>query len=234
MIFVYGSYRSSPNEFTPRWMERIEKSDSGQPVKRIVQCTIEGWKIGDPASITSQMSALRAGISSDGRNFSILDDLNRPTIFQLPNDGALGGVRVTEPPHIPSAEGADYATRVGYRFSLEAEYLANPDDEGGDEQSGTFNFTESVEVEGGGPLIISMLTTAGPPVIQTVAQRTPFVARQSGSFSSYLPTVQVPRPRWPAARVDTRRPRITQSIDGGGPVYQYSWDYDFLSIAPLQ
>jgi hypothetical protein len=229
MYYVYGSYRSGNNEFTPRWSERIALSDRGQPMKKTVSCTLDGRKIGSSASITSQMLALQQAFSFDNRNLTIFDDDNNRTIYEIVNDRTFSGVKVIEPPHIPEARGADYATSCPYRVTLQAEFLVSAPDS-------TFNFTESIDIDGGGPLVTMLITSTGDPIPQIVARKTPFVARQAGSFSSYSPLVPLPLPKWPAARVDSRVPRITRSIEGGTGIFmhQYQWDYEFLSVAPLQ
>lgn len=229
MLYVYGSYASNANEFLPKWSERIALSDRGQPMKKTVSCTIDGWKIGNSAAITTQIAALQQAFSRDNRSFQILDDDGNRTVYEIDNDSSLSGVKVIEPPHIPDAQGADYATRCPYRFTLQAEFLVSA-------PGATFNFTESIDIEGGGPLIVMLITATGDPVPQIVARKTPFVARQAGSFSSYSPLVPLPQPKWPTARIDTRVPRVTRSIEGGTGIfmYQYQWDYEFLSVAPLQ
>ncbi len=231
MIYVYGSYQSNANEFTPAWSERIERSQFGEPMKKVVVISLDGWKLGNAAAIASQMTAIQQAFSVDDRDFLILDD-DGGLFYQLRKDDTLSGIKVIEPPHIPEARGADLAVRGHYRLSLQAEILI-PNSALG--INTTFNFTQTVQVQGGGPIIVPMICTTGPPVLQRVAERTPFVAIQSGSFSSYSPNALIPKPLWPAARIDSRQPRVTQSVDGAARTmrYDFTWDYEFLSATPL-
>ncbi len=228
MQFFYGSYPHDANELTVQVQERTERTAAGLPLKRVVTYTIRGRKIGSSASISTQMAALVAAYSQDGQDFVGVDDDGAPTYYRLISSETFGGVRVLSLPHIPAAQGADYATKIDYEIVLEAQYLLTSGDAFDD-------FSETVAIEGGGPLMIVLPTVEGDPIEQIVAEKSPWFCRQSGQATSYSPSVQVPQPLFPAKRTSWKLPTVTRFLNNstGTFRYRYSWDYEFQSAGPF-
>jgi hypothetical protein len=224
MQAFYGSYSHDVNEVTCQARETIERSTYGQPMKLIRLVTLTGRKIGASSSINTQMRALRKAYSVDAKDFVFKDDNGVELWYTMRNSDTWNGIQVIDPPHVPNAQGADLATKCDYTVTLKGETLLAP-------MSQLFDFTQSIEGEGGGPLRVMLTPARGRSIEQTVLQQRPFFARQVGSASSFSPSAQVPGPKWPAQRVDNRWPRVTQYWDGSSSQfrYRYEWAYDFQS-----
>lgn len=228
MQFFYRGYAHDENEVTVAVASRTERTVSGLPIKRVTTYTIRGRKIGTPAQITSQMADLVDAYSYDGGDFVGLDDDGQATYYRLISADTLGGVRVMQIPTIPAAQGADYATKIDYEIILEAQYqlsFGNAFDD----------FSETIAIEGGGPLLIVVDVVEGDPIEQIITEKTQYIGRQVGTATSYSPNVQVPRPLFPSKRVTWKNPAITRFLDNSSQIfrYRYSWDYEFRSATPF-
>lgn len=221
----YGSYVHDDNELTLQMRETIESSQYGMPVKLVRMLSGTGRKLGSSALINDQIRRLQRAYSVDSKDFVFRDDNGVELWYTMRSADYFGGLHVVEPPHVPSAQGADLVTKAEYKFTLRGEInlVANTE---------LFDLTETVQMAGGGPRRIIMETAEGEPVEQTVVRKTAFTARQIGSATAFSPTANIPPPRWPAQRIDDRTPEVVEFYDQQtkSKRYRLSWAYDFQSL----
>lgn len=147
----------------------------------------------------------------------------------LLNSGAIGGVRVVQPPTIESLKNGGYVTWLPFSFALEAEYPAAA--------AGALyrEWSESITFD---PLTREawLLCLHGSHQKQQVRERPFYRAVQSGRAVGYLGYPSPPRPIWFNAwmnrdtqpDLESPRRRGSDYVD-----YPISWRYEFQSDRPL-
>lgn len=235
MFLRYGSYQHDTNEAYPAgFTQTVQYSNRGraQLVRKTMQ--VEGVIIPSAASQSNITAALREFESAYARGLSLsqtvgfYQDDGTPTPHVLPATGALGGVRILSIDY-PRADRAEYATQRTFRVVLQADYRASTDD--------LVSWQETIRIIGdGGPAEVLQLLANGVPQRQTVAQRTPVFAQQTGRAVGYLAYPSFPQPIWPFA-ID--RPRIEQVMEApqlqrsSFVNYGIAWNYPYQSETPL-
>ena len=124
----------------------------------------------------------------------------------------------------------EYATQRTFTIELEADFLATNADN-------TVSFQDTVSMQGtGGPRKIVIATISGAVVEQTIAQRTPVRATQSGQAVGFNGYPQPAPPVSPANEVVERR-EITRTNperrSRSFVNYTTAWSYSFISTVPL-
>lgn len=174
---------------------------------------------------------LKAGYSRNGQDLAILFDDLSLTNHVLISATTIGGTMVTNGPDFPEWRGVELGTVRTYSITVEGDVY----------NIGNYllDFTESLEFEGGGPMIAFLQTLTGLPQKQQTAESTPYRVRQEGSAVGLYAYPNPAAPIWPAAleRAPTLRkgsPKRSGLI--GAPVYTefpVSWSYQFADVAPL-
>lgn len=230
MKLAYGSYVHAANEVTLA----ISRSEITSPVGRSIghreRWTITGELFGNSsAELTTAINALVTAYSVNGNNLILFeDDLSTWTAHAMISSLATGGVRITTKPEFPVGDGTEYATVRSYSIVAEADFY-----------NGNFpllEFSETVEVTGGGPRVIWIETRTGPPVQQMVSQQTTSRATQSGRAVGLGNYPNPADPIWPGLEDSTQRriTRETPRFSGDNKVeYPVSWSYVFESSGPL-
>lgn len=188
------------------------------------------------AQLTAQIKAIQQAYVNGGDLVLFLNDGSRSPSSIL-NSQTLGGTRVVSAPSFPELRGAQWVTYLDWTAAIEAEV---PTIQGG---TALWSFEEAVIFQGtGGPATDVIECVQGPPVPQTLRQRTAMGAVQEGRAVGYLAYAQplFQFPIWPAFEQQQFRmlymgsPRRTGS--GFNTQYKHfptTWRYTFKSAVPL-
>jgi hypothetical protein len=230
--FKYGSYSHTSgtvdlvNFNTDRILDGRGKA---QLVRKSM--SIQGTLIGTgtQGNLKSQIEELETAYSVNGRDAVLLHDDGTQSAHTLTNGRSVGGVIVASL-NYPVGGAGEYATQRSYTISLHADYLATGADN-------IVSWNDTVSITGtGGPRKVVLSTISGPAVVQTLAQRTPVRATQSGSgvgFNSWPPP---PRP-FSAQNEEQERRSIKRTQperrNRQFSNYAISWSYSFSSASPL-
>ena len=192
---------------------------------------VEGYLSADgQAALTTAQNALEEAMKKQNQNLVFLDDNGTETATNLKSGGSIGGVRIIRGPDFTARESAEYATERHFSFSAEAEYPVSGAD------ALLLDWTETIDIEGGGPMILHRPAVNGPPQKQILYMQMPYKATQSGSAKGYRRYPNPPVPLWPAhlakapkaARTSPKR-RLDNNYEGFG----VTWHYEFESAGPL-
>lgn len=228
---VYGSYQFEQNEvyvqsaskeavFTPRGWIR----------SHLAVATIGGFKKGTPAQNSAALTALQTALSVNGHDFRILDDSGN-VIFQMLSAGSYGGVVVSQPTILNQVDGAQFATRLDYAFTIQAEYPSIENAVG----ANVVQYQETLSFIGGYPIRVVRPCVNTDAIEQQTSPRSAFQANQSGILITLTPNPQPNAPIWPAAIIgDPQISYITPEVIRGGFVQQgVTWNYQFASATQL-
>lgn len=230
MLFRYGGYTHGVAEVILASISRsTEYSPRGLPLISKVSWTINGVIQGTSLSdLTTKLAALEAAYSKQRQNAGLYLTDGTPTVHQMQNGTAIGGVRSSGVSY-PSGDGVEYVTSRTYSVTLEADYEFTGND--------LLEFNETLSFQGTcGPKFVYLQTLNGPPEKQIVQQKTTMTATQSGSAMGYRARPSAPPPLWPkdeheeARRIDKTSPRV---IAGESRDFGISWSYTFESDSPL-
>ena len=230
--FKYGNY-----SHTSGTVDLVNFSASrvldGRGLNQMIRktMTIEGTLIGDgtQSNLKSQIDELETAYSTNGKNAALLHDDGSTSSHSLNNSRSIGGVRVVGLSYATGGPG-EYATQRTFTIELEADFLATNADN-------TVSFQDTVSMQGtGGPRKIVIATISGAVVEQTIAQRTPVRATQSGQAVGFNGYPQPAPPFSPANEVVERR-EITRTNperrSRSFVNYTTAWSYSFISTVPL-
>lgn len=228
---IFGGYQHADNEAAVVVTARTNDNPAKLAFSNTVRWEVSGTIIGtSPADLAAKQAALVAAYSVNYQDASQIDTSTGLIIQQLSDAGSYTGVRVIQPPSFPRGDGAEFATERTYRIVLEAEYeiQARPE---------IVEYRETLTMMGGGPLIAHLTAIEGEPIKQQLAERTPYVAVQSGYLVSLTTDQQPPPPIFGYANLK-EAPQITYtSADRLGKAlrnYRVEWSYKFEAAQPLR
>lgn len=206
-------------------------TDRQAPHATLVTIQLSGVLVGSsPAAIDAKAIQLAAAYR-DGGDLYLYRPGGVATSFSLQSSITTGGVRVTQPPSIPTMAGAAFATHLPYTIVVEGEVpLGNA---GASYQS----YSESVQTSGGGPKYGFLEPLTGAPVRMRLREQTVFRATQSGSAVGIYARPSPPAPLWPAwlkeaPQISKTSPRVV-GVKRALRDFGISWSYSFESSGPL-
>lgn len=230
MYLYYRGYWFDNNEAQITISKRATYNDFG-----IIQKVTETWSVvgikqaASQAALTTALDALKAALYYNGGDIGLyLDDQATLTTHYIVNSRTLSGTRITSL-DFPEGAGAEYSTFRTYSFMLEADFVANLN-------QNFLEYQESVTFSGnGGPMRIFLDVAQGPPQEQITMQQTTYRATQQGSAKNWGVAPTPPGPIWPQAELGPLREfsPITVSMQGGRQEQTVSWKYVFESASPL-
>ena len=227
----YGGYTHAENEAAVVVSVQTNFDSAKLAYMNTVRWEISGTMIGTgPADLANKQAALISAYSVNYQDAAQFDNVTGLIIQTLSDSGSFSGVRVVQPPSFPRGDGPEFATERTYRIVLEAEYEipAKPE---------TVEYRETLVMMGGGPLITHLTAIEGDPIKQQLAEKTPYVAVQSGYLVSRSAEQGAPPPIFGYANLK-KAPQITlSSADRIGKAlrnFRVEWSYEFEAAQPLR
>ncbi len=228
----YGGYQHASGEVAVQ-IRRDGKKNSGGMISSFVETWVmQGfYQASTSAAVITGIAAIEAAYSIPNQPLGIYLD-NGTVAHYLDPATSVSGVVITNPPGYPSSEGAELATFRSYSITAEAEFL--------DARVLYEDWTEEVQIAGGGPRIVHLECLEGLPDRQMPNQATIFRARQMGSATGLLSYPFPPPPIWPEAHQPSEND-VTfilgeRSGPPGNPRYskfKTRWSFSFESRTPL-
>lgn len=231
MICKFGTHTHPEGEVDIDLQQEAQFNDREQLVGKRVRVTLNGLLTStSPTLMDAKVQALGAAYVSGNKTFALyLPGGATKSQVVLDNPSSIGGVRVVQPPSLPTISRGGYVTNLPYTIVLEADYAA----------TGASlllrSFEESLEFEGGGPVDGWLKPLNAPGVRQTLRRFDTYRVRQSGFAIGMYARPTPARAIWPAFLVRSGRlglrspkPRSLANTD-----FYTSWDYEFESNQPL-
>ena len=224
LYFKYGSYQHAAGDIVLSSIARsTEYSPRGDPQLSKLSWSLQGVIQGSsPSDLTSQLEALEAAYAKHGQHAGLYETGGVATVHQMPNAGALGGVRSSGVSY-PQGDGIEYATMRSYAVTLDADYPFDG--------VTLLEFSETLSFVGTcGPRFVYLSTLNGPPEKQIVQKKTTQKVTQSGQALGYFNRPSPPPPLWPGDEHEDQRsisktsPRVLfgRELDHG-----IQWSYSF-------
>lgn len=226
-----GSYTHGVGEVEYRVQQQTLYTERQAPYATLVTIQLDGVLIGKSPAVLDARAVQLAAAYRDGGDLYLYRSGGTATSFSLRSANTTGGVRVTQPPSIPTMAGAAFATHLPFSIVVEGEVPLGAN--GAVYQS----FTETLQFTGGGPKYGFLEPLVGAPVRMRLRERTVFRAVQSGSAVALYGNPILPPPLWPAWMKEA--PQISRTSPTPVGVrrtlknYGVSWSYQFESSGPL-
>jgi hypothetical protein len=221
-------HRRTPtfNEFYQRESRSVSVIIEGE--LRCPQGTAEG---DEPATLISQIQALENAFAVDEGDFEVTYPTGERLLF-LSSADFVGGLRVVGEPSYEDNQPGELVRRRTFKIELAGEQLIGNTDGGGGGGAVVVSYAESLNYEGnGGKRFVVIETSEGPPIVQTVNQRTMCRCIQEGRTVQRYTKPTAPAPLYPDREQGSMR-RITPSIPSRD-TYEIAWSYVFESPTPF-
>jgi hypothetical protein len=233
MYLKYGNYQHAVGEVAIAISKQALFSEAGLPRGVRERWDVQGQLHAEnQAALSAAIDALRAAYAVQGLDLGFYFDDGQPSSHRILSAETNGGVRIVAPPSFPQGRGAEYTTFRNFTLSLEAELL--------DPQASLISWSETINLQGGGPQFGFLEPINGPPVKQLLKQSTTYHATQAGQATGMRGYPAVPPPIWPDAEHVNRRQIRYELPQRAGPPgnptftnYRVSWTYTFEHSAPL-
>lgn len=231
MILQYGSYSFDSDSVAVSINRNTSLNEAMESYITTHSWNITGTMHGtDQNTVIANLVALESAFSRSGRDLQLIGNDGTTVAHSLLNAGSVSGVRITQPPHYPRGDGAELSTFRNFAISAEADYFFAPQ-----KLNQLKAFTETINIQGGGPLYDFIEMVNGPPVPYRVRNFTLWRATQAGQAIGLHSRPLPPLPLWPGAQIhgpatSKQSPRWMgkKFVDFG-----VSWQYEFASADPL-
>lgn len=233
MYLKYGNYTHSDGEAQISFLIIPKFNEGGQVYEQTHRWMIQGLLFGSSATdLDTKWNNLQTAYSVPGLTIGLYHANGSESCRLMRSQDCVGGVRITEGPSSQFEPGM-HTTFLPYQITVEGDY-PDPD-------ISLVSFTESLEMEGGGPAFVHLEPLLGKPVKQQTKTDTAFRAIQEGKAVGYSRYPTVPPPIFGAANL-IRAPKIKpESPQRSGPIgdpyytqFPITWQYIFESAAPLR
>jgi hypothetical protein len=225
----WGGYTWSFNAVGVMQDSKVTWNRGGQALATDKTFGVEGYIYGDTqAQVTAAMLVLQKALSVQNQTLVLLQDNGAPSATILSPAGSLTGVQVHAGPSYPRYQGPEYVNQRWFTATFFATYPAPTS------ANMLWDFHESIEQWGGGPLYVSRDATNGDGQVQLVCEATNFHATQQGEAIGYRTYPVAAPPLFPnnflsPPRIGRRSPK-RRSI-GNFTEYPVTWQYEFASPA---
>jgi len=230
MQLRWGQYRWPVNGVGVTSARKVVRGSDGVPWKVTDTITADGYleAVGQ-AALTAAQQEMERELSKHYRDLVFERDDGQASATLLNNAASIGGVFITDGPNFKDVKGPEYVTQRHFDFTAEAEYVAR-------NAPAITEWSESVRIEGGGPLYACLPAIVGPSQRQMIYQLEPCMAVQQGSATGSYGYPPVPGPIWPFALA--RKPVIGRTSPQkvgrrGYTEYKVDWTYQYCWPAPL-
>lgn len=243
MYLSYNGFNHPAGQVNVQWHFDAIENEGGQVIAYNARADIIGKLISREATVDACQADLTAQVKAiqdayvDGGDLILILDNGQQSAHSILDANALGGVKVVRAPSFPGGSLPQYPTQLDFAIAIEAE-LPNFE-----ESNDLWSFEESLTFEGtGGPEIDVVECVQGPPVAQTLKERTAMTAIQEGRAIGYLGywTPMYAPPIWPSleqVHLRIQRPgspkRKGSGNNTGYKMFPTSWRYTFKSADPI-
>jgi hypothetical protein len=181
--------------------------------------------------ITSKINALESAYNRRVSEVALeFNNTGARTAHSMQAGNTLDGIQVIMPPSYPTSFGGEYATFRNYQIQLEGVTRV-----GSPLVNNIIDYQETIEVSGGHPLDVDVMTINTLPVRQRIAEATPSIVRQMGIAESYngypFPSLRILTIPTAAILTDrvakTTRGQRMQGTRSRVRVYTTNWEYAF-------
>ncbi len=226
----YGAYSFEPGSVQARMTVQAVRNQGGQVISTVQGIQVTGYINGTSAAdLTQKSNALYTAIIAPGLDLAMYDTNGALTSLKLISHLSITGTRLSQPLQFSGSAGNEYVNTRYFSFGMDAEYPFA--------SAATFlmSFHETLNFEGGGPLIVLRPNLDVLPQKQVVQKYTVYRASQQGQAVGYRQYPPVSAPIFPGALI--KAPAISMgSPDKKGLGYQgysISWRYEYESATPL-
>lgn len=176
-VATYGGYSFEDNEVNLVTVNEIKKySERNRKLQRIISMQCFGEIQGTASAQISRMADIENALKNDGRDFRYY--VGGLLAHSMTNSGdCASGVRVVQK-SFPRGDGAEFANRRSFSFTVQAIYDALSGDD-------LVSWQETVEVIGNGGPDFYILRSEYVPVAITTSPFTEVRIRQSGMAVGY-------------------------------------------------
>lgn len=240
MIVKYGTHTHRAGEIALTVQKQHVLDGKETPYAEDITWTMDGLLISTEATesaaradIKTQTAALEADYSLQFKDAGLyMPDGSTLTAHYLTNSELIGGVRVIQPPHYPLSSGTEAVNHRTYRIVLAARKPIGAASRG----NVILSMTETVDSDGGGPMLAFRETLMGQPRRYWSRMSTVCYATQKGEAVGLLSYPPIPAPIWPSERL-----RYYPTVVHGSPKrigndwveWPISWEYRFGSVYQL-
>ena len=229
MIFAFGNDERPVFENGATFDKTAVLDGKGVPYAHNLKISINFMlRDADQESLTEQIADLESFWSGTKDSFSMKLDDGTPTAHTYTE--SIGGFRVTKPPSYMKYQNGEY---VSYRTgNIEIEAMLPF----GDLQTySILEFSETLDIEGGGPQFGHLEPNEGLPVKQRLKEATLYRATQSGRIVYWGDYGPIPWPIFPDAQTGNPKIRGEGAKRVGNALYGFaqSYSYQFEANYPL-
>lgn len=230
MQLKVGAYSFPANSLWVVSTEEVIKApETNLPYAWRVRLIVNGWLPGtSQADLTTKQNALQLALRIPNQNIIFYQDSGAMSATKLLVANSITGV-IVDKVAFTGKRSNEYVNEREFSFEAYAEYPLYS------RLNFMVSYTESVQLSGGGPLIIHKPALNGLPQKQQVYPATVFMATQTGSAVGYRSYPPFPGPIWPGAmKQGATITRTSPRRNGYGlEQYQVDWQYVFESAVQL-
>jgi hypothetical protein len=231
VFFQYGTYRHASGEVTLAIALRPLFNKREERYADQVNFKIDGFQQAvSVTGLTVALALLENAYAFDYKDAGLYNDdgtVLSPRHY-LKNSQSIDGVRVIRGVEYPLGKGAEYSTYRYYSIELEAKIKRN--------NYNQLDFSETLNMSGGGPRFVLIETRNGPPKKQQTSEQTTFHATQSGSATGLYGYPTPPPPLFPGdEHINQRSIRKDSPKRTAQNLFDWTihWNYVFESADPL-
>jgi len=174
----------------------------------------------------SAITTLENAYKQTATSAALLHDDGTPTVHSLSASNTIGGIRVVKPPSYMKYQNGEYVTYRTGSIVLEAMVKLT------DDAYRIIDFSESIDMEGGGPEFAHLQPNVGFAVKQQTRTATKFIATQSGRIVHLGAYGPVPPPLWPSAQMRPVKLRAESPKYVGDVAHSFPTSYTYQFEAP--
>jgi hypothetical protein len=226
MQLKFGSYSWPVNGVKVGQRRKLVRGNNGLPWKFYDTIEADGYLEGTTqAGLTTATFTMQTALQRNFQDLILYCDDGSESATLLTNRDSITGVIVTDGPNFTDTQGPEYVNQRHFQFTAEADYVYR-----GVGTNWILDWSEVVNITGGGPLYSCKPALFGPPQRQMIYQQTPCVATQSGfavGAFGYPPAVP---PIWPFALKqagDFKRTAPRKYGRAGYTEFRIEWSYTY-------
>ncbi len=231
MVVEFGTFRHRINSAGIK-IERSVVNDH----REVAYFATERWTIDfreintttDPKSLDALITAIEVAYSSPKTSAKLLHDDLTATAHVLGPAGLIGGVRVVKPPSYARYQNGEYVSYRTGEIIIEATKVLD------NNPLRIIEFSESIEIDGGGPESGLLQPNVGLAVVQQTRTNLKCTATQSGRIVYLGGRGPIPAPLWPSALMRPVRERLETPRNVNGQFWGFPATYTYQFESPTR